>query len=60
MAVLNKSVDEILELEAKQNTVRTFVDWMRVTVRAEKLKAAFMKDLNEFYTLSQQTTAGLS
>jgi hypothetical protein len=53
MAVVNKSVDEILVLEKKKKTARTFQDWLEAHSRAELLKEEFMADLNAFYRIAQ-------
>lgn len=60
MAVVNKSVDEILELEEKKKTVKTFADWLRITARAEALKDSFMADLRQFYRVANGATVAFS
>lgn len=52
MAVVNKSVDEIVELEVQKKKVTTFVDWLRVSLRAERLKDQFIADLQEYYAIA--------
>jgi len=60
MAIVNRSVDEIVELETRQKNAKTFVDWLAVTSRAEALKEQFLADLRDFYAVAARGEVAFS
>jgi hypothetical protein len=58
--VVNRTVDEILALEARKKSAKTLSDYMRLAQRAFKLKRAFMAELAEVYSLQPTGTPLLS
>lgn len=52
MAVVNRTVDEILILEEQKKRARTFMEYLRIAQLTYRLKKAFMKELAAFYRFS--------
>jgi hypothetical protein len=52
MAVVNRTVDEILKLDAHAQAAPTLWDYLCLVTRSSKMKDAFMAELAEFYSLA--------
>lgn len=55
--VVNRTVDEIFDLEAKKKVTKSLSDYARLEQRSTKLRRAFAAELAEVYQVYRLTPA---
>lgn len=60
MAVLNKSVDQIVELEKTRKNARTFMDYMKIAQHIFDLRKALFNEFAEVYNLAPPSGIAVS